>query len=184
MEEKFKLVRGARIIQALAEESTPQELTRNIAIGFPKTKKRQHATQSVSVAQVKFTPYVKDKTLRVSAVATNSGNQYTPTILFNEVTFEPEDTSTNTTFIASNREEYNIRPISLKDHTVKLRCNCLDFHHRFAVWNFQDDSLYGKKPPTYIPKTNRPPVNPLRVPGLCKHLLKLIRQLKTVKIVK
>lgn len=184
MEENLKLIRGDRILQLLVEDSTPQELERNIKIGFPETKKRQHVTQPVKIAQIKYTPYPKEGELRVSAVATNGQNQYTPVILFNEVIFEPEDTAINTTFLASNNEEYNVKKIHLKGNTVKLRCNCLDFYHRFATWNFNDDSLYGPKPPPYPRKTNtRPPVNPMKVPGICKHLLKLIKTLRSLNIV-
>lgn len=184
MDKNFKLIRGERVLQILEEDSTPSELFQNIVTGFPKTRKRQHATQSVSISNVRYTPYVENGTLLVEATATNEGKKYTPTILFNDVAYEAEDTPTNTTFLASNNEEYNILPIKLKDNTVKVRCTCLDFYHRFSTWNFQDDSLYGPKPPPYRRKTiTRPPANPMRVPGLCKHLIKLTRTLRGVKIV-
>jgi len=179
MEQKLQLIRGARILQQLAEDSTPLELERNIAKGFPQTTKRQHATDPVRIVQIKYVPFEANKELKVTAIASSAGKNYDTVIQFNDVEFQPEDLPTNTTFIAADNETYNILPISLSTHTVKIRCDCLDFYHRFAMWNFNDSSLYGPKMPTYIRKTTtRPDVNPLRVPGVCKHVLRTLMALR------
>jgi hypothetical protein len=54
----------------------------------------------------------------------------------------------------------------------------MDFYWRFATWNNRDDALIGNPPPRYRKKTDRPPVNPQKVSGACKHIMKLIVILK------
>jgi len=38
--------------------------------------------------------------------------------------------------------------------------------------------LYGRKPAKYHAESNRPPANPLELPGMCKHLIKFVEVLK------
>jgi len=182
----MRLVRGARILAQLNEDSTANDLENNIQRGFPDTKKRQHATGDVTIQNVQYIPYVGTKFLHVKSTANStSGKQYQQVIQFVRVNFEPEDTDANATFTGTNGEGYHVTPIELAGNNVKVRCNCLDFHWRFAAYDYNDNSLVGKPPPPYVRKTtNRPPANPLAVPGLCKHLLKLVRHLEGVGLVK
>jgi hypothetical protein len=99
-------------------------------------------------------------------------------MLFSDVVYEDGDQGDNVTFKGSDNQEYHIQPIQLSRNNVKVRCSCLDFRWRFALWNSKDGSLYGDPPGPYKKKTNRPPVNPQRVPALCKHLMKTTIALK------
>ena len=103
----------------------------------------------------------------------DGGKTYDAAIMFDKVDYEDEDTNANITFTASDGEEYHINKLKARGNEVKVKCTCMDFYYRFALWNFNDGSLYGKKPPPYRKTTDRPPVNPQRTPGLCKHLMKL-----------
>jgi hypothetical protein len=86
--------------------------------------------------------------------------------------------------MASDGQDYHVQPLQLAGHNVKVRCNCMDFYFRFANYNAQDKSLVGKPPPLYRRKTTtRPPVNPGQVPGMCKHLLKLVQTLQGAGLV-
>lgn len=180
----YLVLRGERILQQLDEVSTLPDLKNNIEQGFPATKKRQHATGDVTITNVQYMPYIGMKMLHVKSLSQSSnGNQYQQALQFQRVAFEPQDTESNATFKASDGEDYHVQPLRLIGHNVKVRCNCMDFHYRFANYNAQDKSLVGKPPPLYQRKTNRPPVNPDQVPGMCKHLLKLVEMLRSYGLV-
>jgi hypothetical protein len=182
----MRLVRGARILKQLNEDSTEADLENNIERGFPDTKKRQHATGDATIQQVQFIPYVGTKFLHVkSNCSSTSGKQYHQVIQFVRVAFENEDTDTNATFTGTDGRDYHMEPVDLTVNNVKVRCDCLDFYWRFAAIDFSDNALVGRAPPPYVRKTDyRPPANPMQVPGLCKHLLKLVQHLQGVGLVK
>ncbi len=178
------VIRGERILQQLDEVSSVPALQTNIERGFPETKKRQHATNEVTINNVSYIPYIGMKMLHVKSMSTSNGHQYQQALQFNGVAFEPEDTDNNATFQASDGEDYHVQPLQLNGHYVKVRCSCLDFRFRFADYNSQDKSLVGRPPPLYQRKTTtRPPANPARVPGMCKHLLKLVQMLQQYGLV-
>lgn len=182
--EGLQVIRGARIIKFLAEESTAAELERKTRAFRPLTKKRQFAVDPIKIVNLDITPYLGTKMLLFRGLATSSkgGGRYKTVVSFTKVKFEPESTNTNVTFTASDGEEYNIQPIKLSVNNVKVRCQCLDHYFRFATWNFNDKSIYGRAPKPYRRKTPPPPIgrpwaNPSRTPGLCKHILKTIQAL-------
>lgn len=180
-------MRGGRVIQSL-EETTLVDLERNIVFGFPETEKRQHATKPVQITQMKLTPYRNSTDLLADATAKSneSGKTYQPKVLFLDVEFQNEDTPENVTFTGSDGDNYNIIPVSLSHSNVKVKCDCLDFHHRFAGRNDTSNALIGNPPKMDkpVPGSNRPPVNPKKVPGLCKHLIKTVQAMKDAGLVK
>lgn len=180
---QYRVLRGVRVIEQLNEDSTYPDLYTNIEQNFD-TRKRQLATGPVQINNVTYTPFENSGVLQVQAVARNSGSDYQPTIQFSNVQYQPSDLPDNITFKGSDNADHHVLPIDLREHNVKVRCTCLDFYYRFATWNFNDDSLLGDKPPLYQRKTDtRPPVNPARVPGLCKHLVKFVDHLVRTGIV-
>jgi len=181
----LKLVRGARLLQAIEEDSTYDQLYHNIQTDpvLSQTKKRQHATGEVAITSVVYLPYTNAGILQVEAQARSNSHPYQPTIQFLNVKFEPNDTGTNVSFMGKDGATHYVQPIVLGQNNVKVRCTCLDYFYRFAVWNFNDNSLYGPKPPLYRKTTDRPPVNPNQVPGLCKHIIRVIGDLQNVGIV-
>lgn len=124
----------------------------------------------------------RNNAVGVRATTRSSAEQYDTRMWFEGVEYiqEDEDVGANTfAFEASDGQEYVIAPIGYNNNDVKVSCSCLDFYYRFAVWNHSDGSLFGKPPPPYTNKTdNREPVNPNRIPGLCKHLIKLADDLR------
>ena len=194
MEQDFLLLRGERVIEQLNayhatmaqlnEVSTAPDLVQNIERAFPNTRKRQHATNEVTISNVQYIPYIGTKLLHVKSSSMSNGHQYAQALQFVRVNFESEDTDSNSTFKASDGTDYHIQPLDLSDINVKVRCSCLDFRFRFADYNSQDKSLVGRAPPLYQRKTTtRPPVNPTGVPGMCKHLLKLVDMLQQYGLV-
>lgn len=182
---RLRIIRGDKFVKALLhlEETTYAELEQQTIKGFPYTVKRQHATDPIRVVQLKLIPFTKTNDLKVVSVINSDGKKYDNTILFKDVVYEDSDQDDNVTFTASDGDTYNIEPIALSGSEVEVHCNCLDFRWRFSMWNSDDGSLYGQPPPPYRKKTNRPPVNPDRVPGVCKHLIKTIESLKQAHLV-
>jgi hypothetical protein len=182
---RLRIIRGDKFVKALIhlEETTYAELEQGTIKGFPRTTKRQHATDPVRVVQLQLVPFTKTNDLKVTTVINSSGKKYDNTILFKDVVYEDSDQDDNVTFTASDGEEYNIEPIPLSGSEIQVTCNCLDFRWRFSLWNADDKSLYGKNPPPYRKKTNRPPNNPDQTPGVCKHLIKSIEALKQAHLV-
>ena len=169
----------ACIEQAL-EESSMGDLERSIARAFPLTTKRQHATQPIRPTTIKYVPFKGVRSLMVrSTVRGSTGKVYDPIVMYSGLTYEEEDTPTNVTFRGTDGKDYHMEPMSYDGTKVAVRCNCLDFYYRFAMWNHNDGSLFGRKPKLYRRKTTtRPSVNPEKAPGVCKHLIKLAGALK------
>ena len=183
MGQNFQVIRGQRILNLL-NETTYAELERNTMTSFPNTKGRQFAVNPIQIVNLELIPHDQSGGLEAKGIANSTGKQYQPQMLFTEVEFQEEDTPENITFEGPDGSEFHILPISLSNNNVKVRCTCLDFRWRFAIWNDKDGSLYGPGPGVYQKTTDRPPVNPRQVPGLCKHLLKLAIELKNSNIVR
>lgn len=174
---KLRVIRGERVVAALLEAATFNQLYQNIERAFPDTPKRQHATNEVTVTSLRYIPVrttAEGGALQLATTTRSNQHEYKQQFLFSDVSFEPEDTEDNITFRATDGREYSIKPISLNGSRIRVNCNCMDFHYRFAQWNYDNETLMGRKPKPYQRKTDtRPPVNPSRVDGLCKHLIKV-----------
>ena len=178
---KLHRIRGARIeaqVLQLLDETTFAELERSTKQFTPATTKRELAVNPVQVQSMKMIPYRNSETLEVEGNIQSSGNNYEATIVFEDVIYEDEDQNDNITFTGSDGDEHHIMPIILNKNNVKVRCSCLDFYWRFAAFNAKDGSLYGPAPSPYTKKTNRPDANQQKIPGVCKHLLAMVIQLK------
>ena len=177
-------------------ESSISDLQVGTELAFPNTTLRQHATQPVIIKNISWNAYRGLKTLFVKALAQNEDREYNPIILFKEISYQDFDGEISydwDTGIASGKNAvkimtnigrpYALNKISLENNNVNLRCNCPDFRWRFSYYNHVDESLYGRKPAKYHAMiTNRPPVNPLELPGMCKHLIKFVEVLEKAGI--
>ena len=70
------------------------------------------------------------------------------------------------------------------DTEVKVRCSCSDYTYRFSYANWKAKCQFGSKPKAYKKKTNRKPLNPDLIPGLCKHISQAQSYLKQEGIMK
>lgn len=189
MDDKFHIIRGKRISDQLGdfelfEQSTYTGLERNVLNFIPVSKKRQHAVDPVRINSIELLPFIGTKNLNVNTIAASDGTNYSPKIIFNNVEFEEEDTNENVTFTGSDGNEYHMKHIDLNQNTLRVRCDCLDFYWRFAAFNAKDKSLIGKGPTPYQRVSNRGPVNPQEVPGVCKHLIAAVKAMKHSGIVR
>lgn len=180
---KLRLIRGARILKQLVETSYA-ELEQNTKNFAPASTKRQFAVNQLRVEKLELKPSRESRVLVVKTLVNSEGRRYQPTIQFEDVIYEDSDQGDNVTFTGADREEYHILPVNLQKHNVKVHCTCLDFYYRFATHNSKDGSLLGTPPPPYQKKTDRPPVNLNQTPGVCKHLIRTVEELKRVGMIK
>lgn len=163
-------------------ELTPDQLFKTTVKAFPKTKARQHLTPYVLIANLRITPYVQNRGLAIAGTANSNGHVYPLGVELVGVEiarYDAETTIPNAiVFTASDGEKYSIVPFNPNAVQAQVRCSCLDFYHRFAVYNERQNSLFGDSFPYYRRKTiTRPPANPSKAPGICKHLIKLFETL-------
>lgn len=73
--------------------------------------------------------------------------------------------------------------IPVSEAKVQVRCSCPDFYYRWWYYNNKNKVLTGPPMPAYARKTKtRPEVNPLHIPGACKHIISLTDRLIAAKI--
>lgn len=103
---------------------------------------------------------------------------YNTWLQFYNVEFSDKPTSSNCCKIINKEtgkplyfERISITEKSKKNY-VRVRCGCQDFRFRFAWEDRANGCLYGGVPKGYtpVPGSNRPPVNPNHIPGMCKHI--------------
>ena len=193
MKKDYMFIRGARIVtqlnEFLNEESTFVDLERNTVNTMPGANRAQN-TNSIQIRNLQLIPYEGALGINSSVNSVESGNTYQPQMVFLDVTYinmednpDVEQDPNLVTFKAADGKDYTIEPIHLSRNNVKVRCTCLDFRWRFAMYNDKDGSLFGNGPGLYQKKTQRQPNNPQQVPGVCKHLLRLVAELKTNRVV-
>jgi hypothetical protein len=169
-----------KLIDIFEDQTIPQ-LRQSTERGFPNTKKRQHSTGEVQVTNIEYQPAPAQKALQITTITTSngSGNQHNQMVMLKNATFESMGNGSNASFKAVDGKEYYIKPLPVNDTNVNVACDCEDYLMRFAHTNNQNGCHLGPLPPNYVRKTTtRPPANPQNVPGCCKHLLKLLDDLK------
>lgn len=153
-------------------ETSLGELYDSAVEAFPKTTMRQHATHTIKITNLRWTPFLGTKVLFIKSLAQNEGKEYTPIILFKRVDYKGNQLQ----ITASDFQEYHLNRLSLENTDVLVRCNCPDYYWRFNYYNHLDKSLYGRKRAKYESKGG-PPANPKQMPGICKHIMKTIHVL-------
>lgn len=159
-------------------ESSLIDLYNSTILGFPNCPLRQHATHTIKITNLHWTPFVGMKTLFVKGLAQNEGREYNPIILFKRVNYGGDEVIVT----ASDGREVSFDKLSTENTDVLVRCNCADFRYRFSYYNFRDRSLYGRKGVKYESKGIGPPANLKKLPGVCKHLMQTAHVLREAGI--
>lgn len=175
---ELKLIRGKRILQQMIQEATYNTLDKNTRTKMPPTDRREHITHKQYVQTLSLVPALPSKVLKIEAKIKGETNVYDVVIQFDNVVFEKIETTKNVEIKGIDNKPYFIKPIQLSTNNAKVSCSCLDFKWRFSLWNLRNNSLYGQSPQSYVKKSERPPVNPLKVPGVCKHIIKTTETLR------
>lgn len=159
----------------ILNESNLLDLYKSTVKAFPETKKRQHAIDTIKITEIQWNPFLGVKTLFVKGFAENTetGKQYNPIIVFKNVEYS-KSANSPVELIASDGKKYSLEKIS-NENDVLIRCNCADFSWRFNYFDHQDKSLYGRVRKKYVAKNMPETANPLGLPGMCKHLIKLVK---------
>lgn len=158
-------------------ESSLLQLYDSSVKAFPKTKKRQFATDPIKIVKLEWIPFLGVKTLFIKSRAQNESKEYNSIILFKNVNYSKKFKNNFFELNASNGKKYFIEKIS-PEKDVLLRCNCPDFNWRFKHFNYLDKSLFGRDGKKYEAIFNPGSANPQELPGMCKHIIKLIKVLK------
>lgn len=140
---------------------------------------RKTNSMNVKIQNLTFIPMAANGNLKIGAnTTTNNKHDYWTTILLDNVHYLEEPEPNSFEFTSNDGSTYYIDRVT-RSSNVKVNCSCLDFHYRFSVWDNRFKALDGNPPPPYIRKTqNRPPVNPMQSPGLCKHIIGLVNDLR------
>lgn len=166
--------------QWLVEASTISQLDSNAArVG--KTDRQQNSNDVTVLSDMKYAYNADTETLTIDArTRSKSGSVYIQRIIIPDCPQTEEGVE-----IPHPAAEVIIEPISLSQKNIKVACDCMDFRFRFAPHNDKDSSLASAPPPAYtrVPGSTRPPVNPQKLPGMCKHLYKVINALENEGLV-
>lgn len=104
----------------------------------------------------------------------HSNEGYRVRLQFYNMVFGDKPTSSNCVKIqdATTGKPLYFEKINLFKQPVRVRCGCSDFRFRFAWEDRAVQALYGGPPKKYTrkPGSNRPPVNPEHMYGICKHI--------------
>lgn len=150
-----------------------------------KNSPRDQNANKVQVQEVNLIPSIQNKSLTAKSRTRTSDKFYETIIVFSGVQYFDEGGHGRQEIQGADGSSYFIDPIRPYKSNVKVRCTCLDFYFRFSVWDQRDDALTGEPPQPYQRKTDSyPPVNPQKVSGLCKHIIKLTNYLKQQRIIR
>lgn len=186
MNTKPMFIRGARI-EAQLNETPLATLNQNTQSFQPPSSRRQHVVAPIQIKSMQLIPSRGQRDngdLKVEAKVQSGPHQYDSTIMFHGVIYEDQDRPDNVSFMGPDKQEVHMVPIQLNKNNAEVRCTCLDFYFTFSKWNQSDRSLYGSPPAPYNPKTDRVPRNPTHKPGMCKHLLRVMQELKNERVVR
>ncbi len=160
-------------------EANINDLYSSTVRAFPRTRKRQHSVDEVEIRSVSFTPYRGVRTLFLKGAARNenTGKEYSPIILFKRVSYhDSRDVRGLVEIAASDGRVYLIERLNPRNN-VLVRCNCPDFYWRFNYEDKIHQNLWGRMRAKYEALYNPGSSNPLQLPGMCKHLIKLSQTL-------
>jgi hypothetical protein len=149
-------------------ESSLHDLFQSTIRGFPNTRRRQHVTGPLRITETKWTPFLGLKTLFVKGLVRSEDSLYHPMILFKNVRYNEPGV-----LFRNEGRVITFGHLSKEDTDVLVRCECLDFGFRFSWYDHLDHSLYGRKRKKYEGQ-GLWQANPMKMPGVCKHLIKMM----------
>lgn len=158
-------------------ESSLNDLYKNIQLAFPTTTKRQHAIDTIVIEHLSWMPFIGMRTLHVKGLAKNQGREYNPFIVFKNVLY-----GEGLEIVDNIGKQFKIKPLSWEKNDVLLKCGCEDFQWRMRHWNKVDKSLQGPDRKKYEALYRPGSANPKQLAGMCKHIIKLCKVLESAKV--
>lgn len=163
-------------------ELSLSNLRNNVSRNFG--DKRIRRSNMIKVSNYQAIPSIGEKSILFKANIVGEESNYKVSIRFVNVQFSNEPNPDYAEIKAMDGMTYYMKKATAAQTQVRVKCNCLDFYYRFSVWNHSKKSLEGDPPPPYVKKTDMPPVNPNKVPGACKHIIKMINFLRGEQIIR
>lgn len=165
-------------------ETSLNDLAKSTSKAFPKTTKRQYATDTIKITEIFWNPYKGFKTLFVRGIAQNTESlkEYSPIVLFKNVKYVSSKSNSVIELKANDGGVYLLERLN-PDEDIQVRCDCKDFNWRFNYTNHLDGSLYGRKRKKYEALYYPNSSNPLELPGMCKHIIKLLKVINASGII-
>lgn len=163
-------------------EVSLQKLYDNSVIAFPFTTKRQYAIDPVIVEHLDWVPFLGVKTLFVKATVKNEGRKNEAIMLFKGVKYSLKEEKKTIPIMASSGKKVFIEQISMEKNDILVRCSCKDFYWRFMHFDKKESSLFGKDRKKYEAISNPGSSNPKELAGICKHLIKMGKTLRTANL--
>ena len=139
---------------------------------------RESRSNRIKVVNYEAIPSVSSKELLLKARIVGEEGNYQVSVRFINIGFANALSPGYTEIKGLDGNTYFVRQVTLAQTTAKVKCSCLDFYWRFATWNHGKKALEGDPPPPYVKLTDRPPVNPNKVSGACKHIMKFMTFIK------
>lgn len=161
----------------LNEENLPDLYTSTVR-AFPRTTKRQNAIDEIDIMSVLATPYRGVRTLLLRGHARNdtNGREYSPIMLFKGVRYRDSMTPGVIEIASRDGRRHMLERLG-PGNDVLVRCDCQDFYWRFNYEDRRNGVLWGRPRRKYEASFNPGSSNPLELPGMCKHLIKMARSL-------
>jgi hypothetical protein len=162
------------------DEASVTTLDRSVSSEFGNTRKEKSGT--IQITSMIAIPYESSQGLEFKFTVRSNSKEYDTVLMFDNVLGEGSKQAEMkpdllNTVLTPDENEFRFITLSKIANNIKVHCTCLDFHYRFATWNHRDKSLHGDPPTPYVQTTDRQPVNPNKVPGLCKHVMASIQKL-------
>lgn len=138
----------------------------------------QYKTGKVGALDFKYLPRERQLYIHAQARSSSGHRLYKASIVFDQL---PSSDLRAPGFTLPYSSHGSGAELFLQTPTSKtkcrLRCQCADYYFMWEYWNKQNKALLGPHK-TYVrvsPPSGRPPVNPDEAPGLCKHLLAMVK---------
>lgn len=150
---------------------------------------RQYATRRIGAFDFKYVARSHQLFITATAFPLNpDGGRTSPyklSLIFDKITSaDMQDRSHTLRFVDKDTDSL-VRFLDLPtvQHNCRVRCQCADFYFMWQYYDKQNKALIGPHVPYVRLTTTRPPVNPNEAPGLCKHLLQMVKFLMDNNII-
>jgi hypothetical protein len=169
----------------ILNESNLTQLYNSSVVAFPNTKKRQHVVDDINLNGLSWLPYKGVKTLYVKGHTQNINNdhRHDPIILFKKVIYHDNKGDNIIKLNDKNGKSFFINQLN-DTNDVVIRCPCEDFKWRFNYTDNIDKSLYGRVRRKYNASNEPGSSNPKMMPGVCKHIMQMMKTMRQLGILK
>ncbi|BCG50086.1 hypothetical protein [Ralstonia phage RP13] len=143
-------------------------------------RERQYSTGKVTAVDYKYLPREKQLYVNAQNISSDKKRLYKTILVFEGVTNSEVPDKDHPVPYSSKGHGVDLYLGQVTSRTrLRTRCQCQDYYFMWEYWNKGKKALVGphKVYQRVIPPSGRPPVNPLEMPGLCKHLLALVKKL-------